>query len=100
MNIVFATGTSLGAPIGGIMADVWGWRWSFGIQIPLIFISTLIVAFRLHLPNRQVSEEPMRQKLKRIDFWGALLLVCPGLDDVDLDILCIDFDTWVESWGK
>jgi predicted MFS family arabinose efflux permease len=79
MNIVFATGTSLGAPIGGIMADVWGWRWSFGIQIPLILISTLIVVFRLHLPNREISEEPMREKLKRIDFWGALLLVYPVL---------------------
>jgi predicted MFS family arabinose efflux permease len=76
MNIVWASGTAVGAPIGGIMADVWGWRWSFGIQIPLIVISTLIVSFRLHLPNREISEEPMREKLKRIDFWGGLLLVC------------------------
>lgn len=75
MNIVFATGTSLGAPIGGVMADIFGWRWSFGIQIPLIMISTLIVCFRFHLPNRETSTHTMMEKLKRVDFAGALTLV-------------------------
>lgn len=75
MNIVFATGTSLGAPIGGVMADIFGWRWSFGIQIPLIVISTLIVLFRFHLPNRETTTRTMKEKLKRVDFAGALTLV-------------------------
>jgi predicted MFS family arabinose efflux permease len=74
MNIVFASGTSLGAPIGGVIADIFGWRWSFGIQIPLILASTLIVAFRFHLPLRENSES-MREKLKRVDFAGAITLV-------------------------
>lgn len=77
MNIVFQSGTSLGGPIGGIMADVFGWRWSFGVQIPFIVISTLMLAFNFHLPApREVSSESMRQKLKRVDFAGAFALVC------------------------
>jgi MFS family permease len=27
LNIIFAAGTSTGAPLGGIMADSVGWRW-------------------------------------------------------------------------
>lgn len=75
MNIVFASGTSLGGPVGGIMADVFGWRWSFGIQIPLIVISLFIVVFRFHMPSRETSSSTMREKLKRVDFAGAFLLV-------------------------
>ncbi len=75
MNVVFASGTSLGGPIGGIIADVFGWRWSFGVQIPLITVSTLIVMFRFKLPRSEISAEPMKEKLKRIDFAGAVTLV-------------------------
>lgn len=27
INIIFATGASMGAPVGGIFADSIGWRW-------------------------------------------------------------------------
>jgi MFS family permease len=27
LNIIFATGTATGAPLGGIFADSVGWRW-------------------------------------------------------------------------
>ena len=42
INIVYGTGTSLGSPVGGILADFWGWRWAFGIQV--VSGPTLIVA--------------------------------------------------------
>jgi predicted MFS family arabinose efflux permease len=80
MNIVFASGTSLGGPIGGIMADLFGWRWSFLIQIPLIAVSTLIIAFQFNLPHREISSESMKQKLKRVDFAGAFTLVFNGFE--------------------
>lgn len=100
MNIVFASGTSLGGPIGGIVADVFGWRWSFGVQIPLITMSTLIVMFRFKLPHREISAEPMKQKLKRVDFAGAFTLVCALWRLTDGDSLRIGFDTWNESWRE
>jgi MFS family permease len=100
MNIVFASGMSLGAPVGGIMTDVFGWRWSFGIQIPLIVISTSIVMFRFHLPNRETSTEPMKEKLKRVDFFGAFTLVISPLIVVDVDSLRFKFDTGNEYWWE
>jgi MFS family permease len=80
MNIVFATGTSLGAPVGGIVADYFGWRWSFGIQIPLIVVSILILILQFRLPEREESPETMRQKLGRVDFAGAGTLVLSASD--------------------
>jgi MFS family permease len=75
INIVFSTGTSLGGPIGGIMSDLFGWRWSFGIQIPLMALSAFLIVFFLNLPNRDSSIESMRDKLKRVDVAGAITLV-------------------------
>lgn len=100
MNIVFATGTSLGAPVGGFMADVFGWRWSFGIQIPLIVVSTLIVMFRFHLPHREITSEPMKEKLKRVDFVGALTLVIHLPFAVNVDLVRFVFDPWNEPWRE
>jgi len=79
MNIVFASGTSLGGPIGGFMADWLGWRWSFGLQIPLIVVSACIVEFGFSIPQRAITSETVREKLKKVDFAGAVLLVCPFL---------------------
>ena len=74
MNIVFSVGTSSGGPIGGLMADFFGWRWSFGIQIPLIVVS-LLVTFRSHIPQDNKSTSGIMERLKRVDFAGAFLLV-------------------------
>ena len=100
MNIVFASGTSLGGPIGGITADIFGWRWSFGIQIPLIVLSTYIISFRLYLPKREGSVQPMREKLKRIDFVGAITLVRFFSRRLTPDFMCFNVDTWDKSWRK
>ena len=103
MNIVFATGTSLGAPVGGVVADYFGWRWSFGIQIPLVIISTLIVSFLLHLPAQEISSQTIKQKLKRVDFAGAFTLVPQSQSqstNLCLDTLRYSFDLWIESWRE
>jgi predicted MFS family arabinose efflux permease len=101
MNIVFASGTSLGAPVGGLMADVFGWRWSFGIQIPLIILATLMVMFRFRLPNREISPEPMKEKLKRVDFAGSFTLVTSlFLMFIDVDSVRVDVDTRNKSWRE
>lgn len=100
MNIVFASGTSLGAPLGGLVADWLGWRWSFGIQIPLILLSILIVLFRFNLPEREISMESVREKLRRVDFWGAVTLVCFlsfRLWGANVDSLCECVHIGIES---
>ena len=42
-NMVFATGQAAGAPLGGYFADTIGWRWSFGLQVPLAMLAIVSV---------------------------------------------------------
>lgn len=92
LNIVFATGAGVGAPLGGLFADmngsISGWRWSFLFQAPLCLVAFLSVALVLKTPPRKalttnadgedgvVEEEDWRTKLKRIDFLGSFVIVC------------------------
>uniref|UniRef100_A0A0W0FKX4 Putative member of the major facilitator superfamily n=1 Tax=Moniliophthora roreri TaxID=221103 RepID=A0A0W0FKX4_MONRR len=73
INIVFATGSSVGAPLGGLLADSIGWRWSFFIQCPAIAIAFCSVSLALDLAPPETSD--FKAKIKRVDFGGALSLV-------------------------
>ncbi|KAK1980491.1 major facilitator superfamily transporter [Colletotrichum cereale] len=73
LNIIFAAGTSTGAPLGGLLADTVGWRWSFAGQVPLCVLAFLAVYFVLDLPRADHAH--WRDKVRRIDFLGAATLV-------------------------
>ncbi|KAJ5092960.1 hypothetical protein N7456_008821 [Penicillium angulare] len=73
INIIWATGSGMGAPMGGILADYIGWRWAFIGQFPLCVIAFIAVSFVLKLPARENSN--WKAKLKRVDVLGAVVLV-------------------------
>ncbi|KAJ5095855.1 hypothetical protein NUU61_005211 [Penicillium alfredii] len=73
INIIYATGSGTGAPLGGILADYIGWRWAFLVQFPLCIIAFIAVCVLLKLPAREDSH--WKTKLRRIDFLGAIVLV-------------------------
>ncbi|KAF9558590.1 member of the major facilitator superfamily, partial [Agrocybe pediades] len=73
LNIVFATGNSVGASLGGYLADTIGWRWSFLIQVPITIVAIVAVSFSLHLPQRETGD--FKTKLKRVDYGGAVTLI-------------------------
>ncbi|KAK0475707.1 MFS general substrate transporter [Armillaria novae-zelandiae] len=74
INIVFATGSAIGAPLGGILADTIGWRWAFLMQVPIAVVAIISVslALRIPLPSNGSS---LKTKIRRIDFLGAFTLV-------------------------
>lgn len=71
MNLVFGTGSALGAPLGGLISDALGWRFAFAVQVPVIFISLFMVKtfITLEIPASTVS------RWRRIDFYGSITLV-------------------------
>ncbi|KZM19571.1 uncharacterized protein EKO05_0004029 [Ascochyta rabiei] len=73
INLVYAVGASTGAPIGGLLAESIGWRWSFIAQGPLCLAAFVAVAAVLQLPRQEESH--WREKLARIDFLGAFILI-------------------------
>ncbi|OJK03007.1 hypothetical protein ASPACDRAFT_1896282 [Aspergillus aculeatus ATCC 16872] len=73
INMIYATGAGVGAPLGGILADYIGWRWAFIAQAPLCALAFVAVTLMLHLPA--VEDSHWGTKLGRIDFPGAIVLV-------------------------
>ncbi|KAF7867338.1 hypothetical protein EAF04_005421 [Stromatinia cepivora] len=77
VNVVGTIGRSIGGPLGGLLADTIGWRWSFIGQGPLMLFAIVLVAYKL--PARSLSDEPTHaedgpSRLRRIDFIGAFML--------------------------
>lgn len=73
VNIIYATGAGTGAPLGGILADQIGWRWAFLGQVPLCLLAFVVVGLVLKLPKQDQSH--WKEKLRRIDFLGAVILI-------------------------
>ncbi|BDD64118.1 hypothetical protein MPDQ_000539 [Monascus purpureus] len=73
INIIYATGSGTGAPLGGLLADYIGWRWAFLAQVPLCILAFAAVAIVLQLPTQEDSH--WKDKLRRIDFLGAIVLI-------------------------
>lgn len=72
-NLVFAFGSAMGAPLGGLFADGrLGWRFAFLIQVPICVVHFLAVSWKVDIPAGPGS---MVEKMKRIDVFGALSLV-------------------------
>lgn len=64
----------MGGPVGGWMADRWGWRFAFSAQVPLLVGSLVLMA--LFVPGNIGRQErgPWLSKLAQIDYLGTLLL--------------------------
>ncbi|KAL5113900.1 hypothetical protein ACEQ8H_008221 [Pleosporales sp. CAS-2024a] len=73
INVLYAGGAAVGAPLGGVLADSIGWRWAFIAQGPLCLLAFCAVALVLDLPKQNHAH--WKEKLFKIDFLGAAILV-------------------------
>ncbi|PVI01527.1 putative MFS multidrug transporter [Periconia macrospinosa] len=71
-NLLWGVGAGLGGFYGGWIHDTLGWRWAFLIQVPLIFISMVLVMLTVPAIQSDPTDKP---KLKRIDFLGSSILI-------------------------
>lgn len=73
VNIVYALGTTTGAPLGGFLAESVGWRWSFIGQAPICLAAFVAVYLILKSPKKDHGH--WREKLGNVDFLGAAALI-------------------------
>ncbi|KAJ7068112.1 MFS general substrate transporter [Mycena amicta] len=75
-NILFGLGAGIGGPLGGWINDAYGWRSAFYFQAPLLIFSATMVAWKVNirLPS-EIQDQPLYEKLRRIDVLGSLTLV-------------------------
>lgn len=75
-NILYGLGAGIGGPVGGWINDVFGWRSAFLFQTPILVFSFVLVALKVNIDlPQEIQNEPVREKLRRIDFLGSLTLV-------------------------
>lgn len=68
MGAVMAVATSAGPLLGGLIVDLFGWRWVFLIPAPLAVLAAVLVHRTLQLP-------PQAPRKVSIDWLGIVLLV-------------------------
>ena len=84
-NLAWGTGSVLGAASGGWLADVVGWRWEFGLQVPfgvfciaVLFLtipSPEATAAKSGSPASSNSSSPaLRDRFKDFDLAGSVCL--------------------------
>ncbi|KAF5858778.1 hypothetical protein ETB97_003780 [Aspergillus alliaceus] len=77
-NVMTVIGRSLGVPIGGLVSDTVGWRWTFFGQVPFILFCALVGIYAL--PDFRGGAEgepsdedlPSASRLRDIDFAGII----------------------------
>ncbi|KAK1770043.1 major facilitator superfamily domain-containing protein [Phialemonium atrogriseum] len=85
MNVIQTFGRSIGAPIGGLITERFGWRATFGTLCPITILGIGLVAWKLQDQPPEVAllgstPTPQNHKgrywalLRRIDTIGSLLL--------------------------
>ena len=77
INIVYGAGSALGAATGGAIADSLGWRWEFGVQVPLLAVGLCIayttVPRKLGLAEG-AEKRTVWEAMKVFDYQGSILL--------------------------
>lgn len=83
-QIIFSIGSALGGPVGGFLTEALGWRSAFGVQVPLLALSTIAICIFLRLPAHPSSAGPASTAsfssramtlLGRMDLLGSFFLV-------------------------
>ena len=99
INLAWGLGSASGAALGGFLCDRLGWRWMFGIQVPLILV--MLVTAWLTTPTNlgpnlaKTGNLSVWQTIKGFDIVGAILLTL----SVTFLILGLNLGGNVLSWG-
>lgn len=90
VNVAATLGRSAGGPLGGWLTDTIGWRWSFAGQVPPTVLGFLLILWKIpsHTnKDERGADQPLAQKIRRVDFVGALLLAAA----ISTFLLTLDF---------
>jgi len=70
LGLPMAAGAILGPILGAVLAEYAGWRWIGWINLPLVFVSAVLLGFFLRL---RTLPQPLWVRLRSIDWLGLAL---------------------------
>jgi hypothetical protein len=53
----------------------WTWRWCFYINLPFGGVALALVAYLLHVPDRDSTQLPLLKKVLQLDLYGITFLL-------------------------
>ena len=76
INITYGVGSMLGAALGGAMVDSLGWRWEFGVQVPVLAVGVVvsIIAVPNDIGLYGKKKEGFWEAMRAFDFKGSFLM--------------------------
>lgn len=79
INVAFGLGSASGAAFGGFLCDALGWRWAFGVQVPVIAMCVVLAAFAApaNLGPMLIKRggDSALSAIRKFDFIGSTLLI-------------------------
>ncbi|ORY36912.1 MFS general substrate transporter [Rhizoclosmatium globosum] len=72
LGVAVGLGNLLGPLLGGVFTNSLNWRWCFYINLPVGFLAFLVLLVSFNIPKPEGS---ILQKLKNVDFLGAIVLL-------------------------
>ena len=91
---VWALGTVVGPLLGGALANAGQWRWIFYLNVPISMIALMLAFIYLRV---QEQEGSITSKIKRLDYFGASLLIA-SLLSIQLALAKGGIDSPWQSW--
>ncbi|KAI5847563.1 major facilitator superfamily domain-containing protein [Tricharina praecox] len=73
-NLAWGLGGVLGAATGGAIADAWGWRATFGLQVPFGVICVIVLFVTMPSRDKADSATALWDRFKDFDFAGSFYL--------------------------
>ncbi|KAF1816953.1 MFS transporter [Eremomyces bilateralis CBS 781.70] len=75
ISAMFGISSVVGPILGGVLTDRASWRWCFWINLPIGGLAVAVVLFFFQNPKRQYLHMTVKEKIKKIDILGAVLLI-------------------------
>ncbi|KAL8813215.1 MAG: hypothetical protein Q9223_000968 [Gallowayella weberi] len=75
IGAMYGVASIAGPLLGGVFTDNLTWRWCFYINLPIGAVTTVIIAWFFHAPQRDKSSQSIWQKINELDLLGTFFFL-------------------------